>query len=46
MVFSNRVTDIASSAQPSALPGHPIFVDQNGDKKIDGADRVILGDPF
>ena len=37
--------DIANSAQPSALPGHPIFVDQNGDKKID-ADRVILGDPF
>ncbi len=38
--------DIANSAQPNALPGHPIFVDQNGDKKIDGADRVILGDPF
>jgi TonB-linked SusC/RagA family outer membrane protein len=38
--------DITNSAQPSALPGHPIFVDQNGDDKIDGADRVILGDPF
>lgn len=38
--------NIASSAQPNALPGHPIFVDQNGDNKIDGNDRVILGDPF
>lgn len=38
--------DIAGSAQPNALPGHPIFVDQNGDQKIDGTDRVILGDPF
>jgi hypothetical protein len=38
--------DIANSAQPSALPGHPIFIDQNDDDKIDGADRVILGDPF
>ncbi len=38
--------DIGGSAQPNALPGHPIFVDQNGDQKIDGTDRVILGDPF
>jgi len=38
--------DFANSAQPNALPGHPIFVDQNGDNKIDGSDRVILGDPF
>lgn len=38
--------NIAASAQPNAKPGHPIFVDQNGDNKIDGSDRVILGDPF
>ncbi|MEK9602850.1 MAG: TonB-dependent receptor [Flavobacteriaceae bacterium] len=38
--------NIANSAQPNALPGHPIFRDQNGDNKIDGNDRVILGDPF
>lgn len=38
--------DIAGSAQPDALPGHPVFKDQNGDQKIDSEDRVILGDPF
>jgi len=38
--------DISGSAQPNALPGHPIFRDQNNDNKIDGDDRVILGDPF
>ncbi|MCK5440768.1 MAG: TonB-dependent receptor [Maribacter sp.] len=38
--------DIANSAQPTALPGHPIFADQNGDNKIDATDRIILGDPF
>ncbi len=38
--------DIANSAQPNALPGHPIFVDQNGDNLINSDDRVILGDPF
>ncbi|MFK5971697.1 MAG: TonB-dependent receptor [Flavobacteriaceae bacterium] len=38
--------DIANSAQPTALPGHPIFTDQNGDNKIDATDKIILGDPF
>ena len=38
--------NISASAQPSALPGHPKFVDQNNDKIIDGKDRVVLGDPF
>ena len=38
--------DIANSAQPNALPGHPIFHDENGDGKIDADDKVILGDPF
>jgi len=38
--------DIANSAQPTALPGHPIFADQNGDNVINADDRIILGDPF
>lgn len=38
--------DIANSAQPNAIPGHPIFQDTNGDGTISAADRVILGDPF
>ncbi len=38
--------DIANSAQPNALPGHPRFVDANADGKIDPNDRVILGSPF
>ena len=39
-------SDIANSAQPNAVPGHPIFNDTNGDGTINAADRVILGDPF
>ncbi|WP_158281305.1 TonB-dependent receptor [Dyadobacter jejuensis] len=38
--------DIANSAQPTAKPGYPRFVDENGDGKIDPNDRVILGSPF
>lgn len=38
--------EIAASAQPNAKPGHPRFVDQNGDGKISPEDRVILGSPF
>lgn len=38
--------DIANSAQPNALPGHPIFDDTNGDGTINADDKVILGDPF
>jgi TonB-linked SusC/RagA family outer membrane protein len=36
----------STSAQPTALAGHPKFVDQNADNVIDGKDRVVLGDPF
>lgn len=38
--------DIANSPQPNAVPGHPKFVDTNGDGTINSDDRVILGDPF
>lgn len=38
--------DIANSALPNAKPGHPIFKDQDGNKKIDANDKIILGDPF
>jgi TonB-dependent starch-binding outer membrane protein SusC len=38
--------DIAGSPQPGAKPGEPKFRDANLDGKIDGSDRVILGDPF
>jgi len=38
--------DIANSPQPTALPGWPKFEDVNTDGKIDGNDRVVLGDPF
>ncbi|MPR36755.1 SusC/RagA family TonB-linked outer membrane protein [Salmonirosea aquatica] len=38
--------EVAASAQPNAQPGHPRFVDQNGDGKISPDDRVILGSPF
>lgn len=38
--------DIANSAQPTAQPGEPIFLDYVKDGKIDANDRVILGSPF
>jgi len=38
--------DIANSAQPNAQPGWPKFGDTNNDGKIDGSDRIVLGDPF
>ncbi len=38
--------EVTASAQPNAKPGHPRFVDQNGDGKISPEDRVILGSPF
>ena len=38
--------DIANSAQPNALPGWPKFEDVTPDGKIDGNDRIVLGDPF
>ena len=37
--------DIATSAQPNAKPGDFKYADVNGDGKIDGKDRVVLGDP-
>ena len=44
-IFQN-LQEITGSAQPNALPGHPRFVDQNKDGKIDPNDRTILGNPF
>jgi TonB-linked SusC/RagA family outer membrane protein len=38
--------NIASSAQPTAKPGEPIFLDYKKDGKIDAYDRVVLGKPF
>lgn len=38
-----QVGEDASSVDPSAKPGHLKFRDINGDKKIDGNDRSILG---
>jgi len=38
--------DITHSAQPTAKPGEPKFLDANSDGKIDASDRVILGNPF
>lgn len=32
--------------QPNAVPGDFIFVDENGDGKIDDEDRVDLGNPY
>ncbi len=37
--------EIASSIQTAAKPGDFKYVDQNGDKNIDGRDRVSLGNP-
>lgn len=38
--------EIAASPEPTAQPGAPRFVDQNGDGKITPDDRVILGQPL
>src|SRR5690606_33672269 len=38
--------DIGNSAQPSAMPGEPIFMDSDGNGVINPDDRVVLGDPF
>ncbi|MBA4141317.1 MAG: SusC/RagA family TonB-linked outer membrane protein, partial [Segetibacter sp.] len=38
--------DIANSAQPTAKPGQPIFLDYDNNGKIDANDRTILGKPF
>jgi len=39
-------SDIANSAQPTAKPGQPIFLDADKNGKIDANDRVVLGNPF
>lgn len=46
-IFQSQ-TDIDASADhgPTTRPGDPKFKDQNGDKEITAADRVVLGDPF
>ena len=38
--------DIANSAQPDALPGHPIYRDLDNDGAITSDDRVVLGKPL
>jgi TonB-linked SusC/RagA family outer membrane protein len=38
-------SEIASSAQTSAIPGDFKYVDQNGDGVIDGKDRTSIGNP-
>jgi TonB-linked SusC/RagA family outer membrane protein len=43
-VFQNTA-EVAASAQPSAKPGDFRYTDTNGDGKIDGNDRVALGNP-
>jgi TonB-linked SusC/RagA family outer membrane protein len=35
--------NIAASPQPTAKPGYAKVIDKNGDGKIDGKDRVIIG---
>jgi TonB-linked SusC/RagA family outer membrane protein len=37
--------EVTGSAQPNAKPGDFRYVDQNGDKVIDGKDRVTIGNP-
>lgn len=34
------------AAQPGIVPGNPIWLDANGDKQINDADRVVLGNPY
>lgn len=38
--------DIANSAQPTALPGHPIYRDTDQDGLITSDDRIVLGKPL
>ena len=38
--------DIGNTAQPSAIPGEPMFLDSDKNGVIDPNDRVVLGDPF
>ena len=43
-IFQNAA-EVTGSAQPNAKPGDFKYIDQNGDKVIDGRDRVVLGNP-
>lgn len=44
-IFQNA-DQVASSAQPTAQPGNPIYLDANGDGSITAADRVVVGSPW
>ncbi|WP_158600396.1 SusC/RagA family TonB-linked outer membrane protein [Fibrisoma montanum] len=37
--------DVKASVQPTAKPGDVRYVDVNGDGKLDGNDRTVLGNP-
>jgi TonB-linked SusC/RagA family outer membrane protein len=45
-LFQNETEIKNSAAQAGAKPGDIRFVDINGDKVIDAADRTKIGDPF
>jgi TonB-dependent starch-binding outer membrane protein SusC len=45
-LFQNPAEIAASASQPGAKPGDIRYADINGDNKIDGDDRVKIGDPF
>ena len=44
-IFQNAAEVASSPQSASAKPGDFKYVDQNGDKIIDGKDRISLGDP-
>ncbi|WP_395802976.1 SusC/RagA family TonB-linked outer membrane protein [Daejeonella sp.] len=45
-LFQNPAEIAASASQSGAKPGDIRYADINGDNKIDGDDRVKIGDPF
>lgn len=44
-IFQTDAAADANSAQPDAVAGDVIFVDQNGDGVIDSDDKVMIGNP-
>lgn len=45
-LFQNQAEIAAAASQPGAKPGDIRYADLNGDNKIDGDDRIKIGDPF
>lgn len=45
-LFQNPAEIAAAASQPGAKPGDIRYADLNGDNKIDGDDRIKIGDPF